>query len=70
MRINKNLLKKNKFYVGSNSIFERNLGHETLEEAIEHAADLMKEDEDDKFIVQIVKIVRSERRPVKVEDVE
>lgn len=62
----------NKFYVGSTSIFNRNAegwGHPTLEEAIEHATALAQENESDQFVVQIVRVIRLQKAPVKVEEV-
>lgn len=43
---------------------------ETLEEAIEHATQLAQDREEDQLIVQIIKIVKVQRIPVTVEEVE
>lgn len=67
MIITNGRVKNNKFYVGSNTIFERGWGHATVEKAISHAQDLMEEQGlDETFIVQIVRVVAKQKTPVKV----
>lgn len=69
----KNSTKKyeaNKFYVGSNSVMNKDWGHPTLNKAIEHAKELMeKQNSDEIFIVKIVKVVRRKETPIEVIDV-
>jgi hypothetical protein len=61
---------RNKFYIGSNSVFDRNWGHRTLNEAINHAKVIMDNDNKDEiFIVKIVKVVRRKSAPIEVVDV-
>lgn len=67
-------LKENKFYIGSNSIINRGTkgwGHPTVEEAVEHAQQLLSGQEaaTECFIVEIVKVVRRKPINVTVEDV-
>lgn len=66
MLVNKKQLTDNKFYVGSGSIFAKNWGHKTLEDAVEHATELAQEHESDQFVVEIVRVVRVEKAPVKI----
>lgn len=70
-RINKMNNKKyqmNKFYVGSNSVFNRDWGHSTLNKAIEHARELMNEkDMEEVFVVQIIRVIKREKSPIKIE---
>ena len=55
----------NKFYVGSNSVFDRNWGHGTENAAINHARKLLDEqNKDEIFIVKIVKVVKRRVAPV------
>lgn len=69
----KEQLEKNKFYIGSNSIFTRGngWGHSNIEAAIEHAQSMLSEKEgtDAVFIVQIVKVVKRKPINVIIEDV-
>jgi hypothetical protein len=60
--------KRNKFYVGADSVFARNWGHPTLEKAIEHASTLLN-GRNEVFIVKIVKVVRKKVAPIEVVDV-
>ena len=56
--------KRNKFYVGSETVFGRNWGHTTLNAAVEHARSIMDRDNrDETFVVQIVRVIR--KKPVK-----
>ena len=58
----------NKYYVGSNSVFNgRNWGHPTENLAIKHAQKLMEDnDQDEIFIVKIVKVIRRKVAPVEI----
>ena len=62
---------RNKFYVGSNSVFSRNWGHRTLNEAVKHASTILDKSGADTeiFVVKIVKIVKHKKQPVEVVDV-
>lgn len=67
---NDNKYKNNKFYVGSNSVFDRNWGKRTLPEAIKQAQNVMEaQGQDEVFIVKIVKVVRRKQAPIEVIDV-
>lgn len=58
---------RNRYYVGHPSVLDRNWGHATLGDAINHADEVMAEQErDEVFIVQIIRIVRRRRAPVEV----
>jgi len=70
IKVKQDQYKRNKFYIGSDSIFGRNWGRRTLPEAIKHAQELMEEqDKEEVFIVKIVKVVRRKRAPIEVVDV-
>ena len=57
----------NKYYVGSNSIFSRGWGHPTETKAIQHAKELLDEqNQDEIFIVKIVKVVKRRVAPVEI----
>lgn len=59
---------QNRFYVGSNSVLDRAWGHSTVKNAIEHAKELMDDQNmDETFIVQIIRVVKREHPPVRVE---
>lgn len=61
---------KNKFYVGSPRAIDQNWGHRTLVKAVEHAGQLLDEqDMEETFVVQIVRVVRRKRAPVEVQKV-
>jgi len=67
MKMNQNDIRKNKFYVGSNTIFGRNWGHATMDKAIKHAQELMDEQGlEETFIVQIVRVCKRQKNPIKV----
>lgn len=60
-------IKRNKFYVGAESALERNWGHPTLAKAVAHAEELMEEqDQEQVFVVQIIRVVRRRRMPAEV----
>ena len=65
---------KNRFYVASRNtvlgIDARNWAKETLEEAIEHAREICEESDKEQYVVQVVKVIKPQRKPVLVEDVE
>ena len=68
--IKKQQLEDNKFYIGSNSIFQRGgkgWGHPTEAEAVEHAQRMLSEQPGtgEVFIVEIIKVVR--RKPIDVD---
>lgn len=61
-----------KFYVGASRMQDRNndWAHTTIEKAVEHARQLMEEeDSDEKIIVQIIRVVKRQRAPIIVEKV-
>ena len=61
-----------KFYVGSRSMIDgsRNgWAKKTLNEAIQHAKELCNETEEEQIVVQIVRIVRPQKRPIIVEKI-
>ena len=61
---------KNKFYVGSPKALQNNWGHRTLAKAVEHAEQVLDEqDMEETFVVQIVRVVRRRKAPVEVEKV-
>lgn len=61
-------VRRNKFYVGSSSVFTRNWGHMDLAGALEHGKDLLEEkiEDDEIFVVQIIKVIRRKRSPIEV----
>jgi hypothetical protein len=63
-----------RFYVASKATVENTNGKNwmkpTLDEAIEHARDLCEDTDAVQYVVQVVKVVKPERKPVTVEDVE
>lgn len=70
-QIMKNSTKKyerNKFYVGSDSVFNgRDWGHPTLNAAVKHGEELLTDnDKDEVFIVKIVRVIRRKKAPVEV----
>lgn len=68
--ITKQAVQNNKFYIGANSVFDRNWGHKTPEAAIQHARKLMEsQGGDEYFVVKIIKVVRRAVAPIKVEDI-
>lgn len=62
-------LDNNRFYVGHPRVFKDGWGHPSLEDAIEHGCDLMADGREECFIVQIVRVLRREQQPVKIERV-
>lgn len=68
-KITSEQVKRNKFYVGANSVFDRNWGHPTEKEAIGHAESLMAGTNNDYIVVKIVAIVKRKEVPVSVQRV-
>lgn len=74
-------LAANKFYVGTNNVLDNKFregtyktwGHSTLDEALEHANNILKQAPQQEycFIVEIIKVVRRKpvELPIVVEDV-
>lgn len=63
-------IKANRFYVGHPRIFRDNWGHPTIEEATQHAKDLLEDhDRQETFIVQIVRVVTRRPTPLVVKEV-
>lgn len=64
---------KKRFYVAAESISDGDTGnwtHQRVEQAITHAKCLMEEDGRDQcYIVQIIKVVKRAKLPVRVETV-
>lgn len=60
-----------KFYVGSLAVFSPGNGHAkaSLAEAVAEATKLAQDTEQDQFVVQIVRVVRLQKRPVSVQKV-
>lgn len=69
--LTKEQVKNNRFYVGSKKAIADAWGHKTLAEATTHAGALIDEktNDDELFIVKIVRVVRRRKTPVTVEDV-
>jgi len=66
-KVNNKKYEVNKFYIGSNSVFDRQWGHPTLTKAVDHARGLMEaQSKDEIFIVKIVRVVRRKTAPVEV----
>lgn len=61
---------KNKFYVGSSSVFDRSWGRPTLSAALERAKELAQHDGREVFVVQIIRIVPPDGPPERVLDME
>jgi len=66
---------KNRFYVASDRIVEGGVNPQwrkpTLEAAVRHAQELMDSDDtDEKYIVQIVRVIRRKKAPIEVIKVE
>lgn len=58
-----------KFYVGKPNVVNSEWTHSTLAGAIEHGKNLASEQEEDQIIVQVVRVIRVQKRPVIVEKV-
>lgn len=71
MKVTKEQVKKNRFYVGSPDALRRGWGHESLQAATDHAADMIDKGQqgEEQFIVKIVRVVRKKKTPVTIEDV-
>jgi hypothetical protein len=70
--VTKNLIDKNRFYIGSNGVLANNWGHETLEDAIEDAKQRLASSGNKgatMFIVQIIRVVKPEQPKFNVEEV-
>lgn len=71
--ITNEMIAKNKFYIGSKSVFNRGQhgwGHRTIDGALTHAKGMIElEKEEEVFIVKIVKVIRRKTAPVEVIDV-
>lgn len=82
--ITKDDIKGNRFYIGSRGVFNRargpasspgagqkiGWGHATLVEAIDHAKKVLEaNDDEEQFIVKIVRVVRRKPTPIVVEEV-
>lgn len=68
--VKENRYKNNRFYVGSDSVFDRGWGKKTLNEAIKQAQEVMEnQGRDEVFIVKIIKVVRRKQAPIEVLDV-
>jgi hypothetical protein len=65
----KEQIEQNKFYIGSNTIFQKSggWGHPNVEDAVRHAQQMLQMDESktEVFIVEIVRVVR--RKPIEVD---
>ena len=59
-------IKNNKFYVGSRSAINRGWGHGELDDAVNHATELLDSTGEEQFIVKIVRLVRRKKQPVEV----
>lgn len=62
---------KKRFYVGSLSVFQNGNNHlkTTLSEAVDEAKRKLEETDEEQFVVQIVRVVRREQKPIIVEKV-
>lgn len=62
---------KKRFYVGSLSVFQSGNNHlkTTLSEAVDNAKRKLEETDEEQFVVQIVRVVRREQKPIIVEKV-
>ncbi len=62
---------KKRFYVGSLSVFQNGNNHlkTTLSEAVDDAKRKLEETDEEQFVVQIVRVVRREQKPIIVEKV-
>lgn len=58
-----------KFYVGSRNPQDSGWAKNTLQEAITHAKQLVKETGDDQYVVQIIRVIRVKHFPIVVEKV-
>jgi len=61
---------RNKFYIGSNAVLDKDWGSPTLEHAIGLAKDRVAKTDCEVFVVKIIKVVRRARPPIDVIDVE
>ena len=66
---------KNKFYVAADRIMDGHLHtswrRPSIEAAVRHAQELMERDgSEQKYIVQIVRVVKREKPPIRVEKVD
>ena len=65
----KEQIAQNKFYIGSNTIFQKSggWGHPTVDDAVRHAQQMLQMDDSkgELFIVEIVRVVK--RKPIDVD---
>lgn len=58
-----------KYYVGKSSVINSDWAHANLNDAISHGKALCESSEEDQIIVQVIRVIRVQKRPILVQTV-